>query len=65
MVHLTEITQASLPDYRIAIEGKFYLFMPLYLEIKIDQPHLARQAVVTAYRRVQTVFDAGGPGPTA
>ena len=65
MVHLTEITQASLPDYRIAIEGKFYLFMPLYLEIKIDQPHLARQAVVMVQNRLQTVIVAGGHGPPA
>jgi hypothetical protein len=65
MVDLTAITQASLPEYRIDLEGKFHMFMPLYLEMKIDQPHLARQAVVMVQNRLQTVIVAGGHGPPA
>ena len=65
MVSFTSVTQASLPNYRIDTEGKFYMFMPLYLEMKIEQPHLARQAVVMVQNQLQTVIVAGGHVPPA
>ena len=65
MVGLMENTGVSLPNQGEALSRKFYLIIPLRLEMKIEQPHLARQAVVTAHCRVQTVVVAGGHDPPA
>ena len=65
MVGLMENTGASLPNQGGALSRKYYMILPLCLEMKIEQPHLARQAIVTAHRRVQTVVVARGHGPPA
>ena len=65
MVGLMENTGVSPPNQGGALSRKFYMIIPLRLEMKIEQPHLARQAVVTAHCRAQTVVDAGGHGPPA